>query len=79
MPRYSKWIDYEFASDIEHNGMFCTGYLIDIIENIIDGKSMHNFLYVVEIRLEGRNVINTIQYTCKEFQKHFYNRTVLPK
>lgn len=74
---YSKWIGYEFASDIEIDGYPCSGYLEEIFEDIVNGKSKHRSLYKVEIRpLYGKPFHKN--FTCKEFREHFVRKTVLP-
>ena len=78
MPIYSKWLGYEFASDIEIDNCPCSGYLEDIFEDIQNGKSKHRYLYKVEIRpLYGKPFYQN--FTSKEFREHFVSKTVLPK
>lgn len=75
MPRYFKWIGYEFASNIEIDKNHCSGYLVDIVED----NPNNRWLYKVELRTNGRTENSKItMYSCNEFKKHFYDVTCLP-
>ncbi len=88
MAKYSKYIDYEFASSIEPenipmvnfpNGFYpgtMSGYLKDIVKGS-DGR----FQYVVELRYRNADYESetvTTRFSYSAFKKYFADVTVLP-
>lgn len=76
MPRYSKWIGYEFACDLKsEDAYYYSGYLVDIVKDKVKNK----YSYIVDVRKNGEpNNAERKIYTYKEFRQHFASKTALP-